>query len=214
VVGDSHSEGVFRYSSAGFSEIQRGSFLALYAHATSAHGEVTVGGTVTVELHHRAARFEANGSITLLPVPAEATASEAVDVSADGTIIVGTVWYAARLLGEDMVQPTQPVRWDENGNWELLGELDPNGASSSTGVSFDGSVVVGTDWEGGWVFDTTHGRRNLKALLTAAGADLSDWHFNGLSGISGDGRYVIGSAQYLGEAHPNHEQRAFVARLP
>ena len=73
---------------------------------------------------------------------------------------------------------------------------------------------LGRSADGAWVYDAARGRRNLKAVLTAAGANLVDWSITDVADVSGDGKYVIGTAEYLGYAQPNYYARAFVARLP
>jgi uncharacterized membrane protein len=147
--------------------------------------------------------------------------SNATDLSADGSVAVG---YA----------DTSPVPYDQNEpfRWEAgvmrgLGSRFPPElrlpASTATAVSADGSIVVGFnsgfDVEPGgnyarsyeaFVWDPTHGHRDLQVLLARAYPVLTEgWTSLGANDISADGRIVVGEG-----FDPDGHREGWIARLP
>jgi uncharacterized membrane protein len=167
-----------------------------YALGLNSDGTLVVG-MVRDMGHARAVRWSAEGEAEFLPVPDDTTDSEAGALSDDGSVIVGTLWFD----GE-----TQAVRWTEAGFELLPGSLP----SSARAVSADGSRIVGSaDYEpGGWDDDG-----EFQGLRDALSANLEDWTFDGVSGVSSDGSVVVGTAQYLGVGQLSYDARAFVAIL-
>jgi hypothetical protein len=94
-----------------------------------------------------------------------------------------------------------------------LGALPEQFRSEATAISADGSVIVG-HWHshlGGvdtFIWDSTHGLRDLEDMLTAGGADLTGWKDLGAWGISGDGRTIVGIGHHVGGL-----REAWVARI-
>jgi hypothetical protein len=86
-----------------------------------------------------------------------------------------------------------------------LGDL-PGGSEGSQAfdVSADGTVVVGSgDWStgGGWkafIWDADNGMRNLQDVLIAQGADLTGWELEIASGVSADGKTIVGDGSSRG----------------
>jgi uncharacterized membrane protein len=85
-----------------------------------------------------------------------------------------------------------------------LGDLAGGAFSSTaTGVSGDGSVVVGIGYTGApaylgleaFIWDATNGMRNLKSVLATdfgLGAALTGWTLASAEGVSADGLTIVG----------------------
>ncbi|HJU03567.1 MAG TPA: putative Ig domain-containing protein, partial [Nitrospiraceae bacterium] len=109
------------------------------ATATSGDGSVVVGSK-----QNHAFRWTAAGLVDLGALPS-GSASRALDVSADGAVVVGsgnTVTAFGLPLGQ------QAFRWTQAGGMQSLGSLrvtsgGPPAPSEATAVSADGSVIVG-----------------------------------------------------------------------
>ena len=97
-----------------------------------------------------------------------------------------------------------------------LGDL-PGGEfySVATGVSSDGSIIVGQatplSGDGAFIWDEVHGLRSLHAVLEelGVGAALSGWQLTYANGISADGQTIVG----LG-VNPAGENEGWVATVP
>ena len=79
-----------------------------------------------------------------------------------------------------------------------LGFLPGGGnASVALAASPDGSVVVGvgnvTTVPEAFRWNATNGMLNLRDVLIAQGVDLAGWTLSFASGISADGRTIVGS---------------------
>ena len=133
--------------------------------------------------------------------------SEAFDVSADGSVVVGRGSSASGL---------EAFRWTAASGMVGLGEL-PGGLfeSRANGVSADGSVVVGrsrTDdisANEAFVWTQDNGMQSLRDMLIASGVTgLDDWELHEASGISADGQWVVGNG-----INPLGEGEAFLADI-
>lgn len=111
--------------------------------------------------------------------------SDAKDVSADGSVIVGAGWSASG---------PEAFRWVDGGGMSSLGDL-PGGrfSSQANGVSADGSIVVGTT-------DVTSGSEAFRWTVSDGMVGMgfppfvtggSDFFSTGL-GVSADGLVVVG----------------------
>lgn len=133
--------------------------------------------------------------------------SEAFDISADGTTVVG---FARDLNfgGEEAFV------WDAARGMRGIGRLSVRGRSSrALGVSGDGSVVVGTSiTDGGsskaFIHDEANGMRVLQDVLAMGGIDLSGWTLQAAVAVSDDGLTIVGSG--IG---PNGAE-AWIATIP
>ena len=131
-------------------------------------------------------------------------------ISADGSTLVG---YEGNPGPNGTI--VEAVRWTEETGPVFLGY--PSGARESRAeyVSGDGSVVVGEVWmEGGgnWTFIWTEdeGMRDLRALLEDEyGLDLTGWQLTDVTGISDDGRTIVGVG-----INPDGEEESWRAVLP
>jgi hypothetical protein len=61
---------------------------------------------------------------------------------------------------------------------------------------------------GAMLWDAEHGLRRLKDVLEASGADLTFWNLESVSGMSSDGKLLVG------EATCGSRRMSFLARLP
>lgn len=193
----------FRWTASGSVVVSRGGYAAVNLAGLSADGQVLVG-TVFTNSGSRAARWDAAGNLTLLPIPDGTTISDAVAVSADGTRIAGAVQFG--------VEP-EAVLWTE-GQLKVLGDGSPSFAHV-LGMSADGTRFVVSD-QGDWaIWDETDGKSSAETLLAAAGVDTAYWSIESAGVISGDGTHVLGTARYSGPEHPNLGlMRPFLLRLP
>ena len=132
--------------------------------------------------------------------------SRAVGVSADGGVIVGR--------GESS-HGYEAMRWTAEDGMIALGDL-PGGDfdSNAVDVAADGSLIVGrgtTDLgREAFIWDAQQGMRNLQDVLEHEYAlDLSGWRLVSASGISDDGRSIVGKG-----INPDGHTEAFLARIP
>jgi hypothetical protein len=79
--------------------------------------------------------------------------------------------------------------------WIGLGFLPGDNGSVAFAASADGSLIVGGS-DGSesraFVWDDEHGMRRLSDLLIAQGDDLLGWRLVAASGVSADGRTIVG----------------------
>jgi uncharacterized membrane protein len=139
-------------------------------------------------MNGRAYRWIAGqGPADLGSLPGE-TFSEAYGISGDGRYVVG-VSYG--------VSPGQAFRWSQAEGMIGLGALPPppNGTSRANAVSTNGAVVVGLSADA-FVWDWTHGMRSVKEVLTRQGFDLTDWTLEEATGVSDDGRTIVGTGTF------------------
>ena len=137
VVGQSVSD--FTQGSRAFRWTRAGGFERLadsvsFANAVSADGTVIVG-SVSGEDTTRAFRWTEEGGLQTLDLLDGGISAAALDVSGDGSVIVG------RSLGEGNLATA--VRWNADGEAFSLGTLAGGNRSTAYGVSGDGTVIVG-----------------------------------------------------------------------
>jgi probable HAF family extracellular repeat protein len=106
------------------------------------------------------------------------TYSAATAVSADGRVVVG--------YSENTVAARHAFRWTEAGGLEDLGDL-PNGSDDSvaTGVSSDGSVIVGAGSAAGAKAFRWTAALGMQELVTSL-------ELSAAAGVSGDGTTTVG----------------------
>ena len=132
--------------------------------------------------------------------------SDAMDVSADGSVVVG---YAYSASGHEA------FRWTAGGGMVGLGDL-PGGdfVSDARGVSADGSVVVGSGTSAlgyeAFIWDDANGMRNLRdVLVDDYGLDLTGWTLSQAFGVSADGLTIAGCG-----TNPAGNNEAWIATIP
>ncbi len=193
------------------------------ARDCSADGSVVVGaGTVFLEFTTgEAFRWEdlnGNGLVDLDEkldnhpefglgdLPGGGFGSCAIDVSADGLIVVG---YSFSAMGQEA------FRWTQETGMIGLGDL-PGGKfySWAWGVSADGSVVVGESNSAlgyeAFIWDADNGMRNLQdVFVNDYGLDLTGWTLDNAFGISDDGLTIVG-----GGNNPAGYYEGWIATIP
>ena len=101
--------------------------------------------------------------------------SQARDVSADGSVVVGRAHMSSHL---------EAFRWTQSEGMVSLGE------GSALEVSADGSVVVGS---GAFIWDERYGRWSIQDMLeNVFSLDLTGWMLTSAGGISADGLTIVG----------------------
>ncbi len=164
------------------------------ASGVSADGSVIVGGSIShteqyggVEAFHWTVGEGMIGLGTLRPD--NLGRSTALAVTADGSVVVG--WARSFF---DM----EAFRWTPEGGMVGLGMLGTNpereDQSRALSVSGDGSKIVGYSSGGGaFLWDATHGMRDLEDVLTNDyGLVLDGWDLQSATGISADGTVIVG----------------------
>lgn len=164
-----------------------------YGEGISADGSVIVGYSNTA-----AFRWTESGGMASLGYLPGGNFSWASGTASDGSVVIG---YGYSTNG------TEGFIWTPDAGMVGLGDL-PGGAFSSnaTGVSGDGSVIVGTGSSGSfgqeamfWTQDT--GMVSLYSYLTGQGVDLSGWSALTIaSAISSDGSTIVGQGVHNGHA--------------
>jgi probable HAF family extracellular repeat protein len=141
-------------------------------------------------------------SLGILP---GAVNSYATAVSGDGSVVVGSSLTAAG---------TEAFRWTQPTGMVGLGELPGGGYSSiAWDVSANGSIVVGESISGpsteAFIWDPANGICSLKqVLVNEYGLDLTGWHLTAATGVSADGRTIVGWG-----GNPNGFVEGWIAHL-
>jgi uncharacterized membrane protein len=175
----------------------------------------------------------------------------AIGLSSDGTVVVGyETWSLIESAdGTETVstEPTQACIWIWGGPNRSLGSLYEGAKSMAYAVSGDGSIVVGQSYHTIWsyvtpdfkagvlgggqetkaneiafIWDGADGIRDLKNVLeTKYGLDLRDWRLTSATGISADGRTIVGNGVHRlatttlqGTAAEEERVEAWIVRLP
>ena len=127
--------------------------------------------------------------------------SDANDISADGTTIVGGSEYDASTIS------TLPFRWTEEEGMVRLANAGDFVTGSANDVSGDGSVIVGSmvvdngdavDPEA-FIWTESLGLVNFEDFLVDRGLDIAGWDFAAATAISDDASKIVGRGTYNGE---------------
>jgi uncharacterized membrane protein len=145
--------------------------------------------------------------------------SEAWGISADGSTVVGNsgefvnvVGDSGEIVGVNFLQ--EAFRWNQTtGMMDALGRLDGATIGSfAWDVSADGSTVVGyaDDADRGYAVMWTpdSGLQKVQQILMDAGVDLTGWRLRNATGISNDGRKIVGYG-----TNPDGKTEAWLADL-
>ncbi|HEU4665406.1 MAG TPA: hypothetical protein VFS55_15355 [Dokdonella sp.] len=146
------------------------------ASAANADGSIIVG-TTSAE---RAFRWSNDDGLQDLGTVAGGTGSEALGVSADGSIVVGRATTAAGSV---------PWIWGVGGGMRSLGALDGATSGSATAVSRDGTVVVGSSGNRAFRWTVDGGMQDISP-------PLSDTGWAAANAVSADGEVVVGWYSY------------------
>lgn len=167
---------------------------------TNRDGSVVVGGAANQAF----VWTESDGLILLgdlRPTPGPPN-SVAKAVTRDGLIVVGNGYGAS------------PFIWDAEGGMRALATVPPGIFNSAAyAASADASVVVGqasTDrGSEAMIWTESGGMELLSVTLSTMGIDLDGWSLFDATGVSADGRTIIGNATKRG-----FETRAYIAVIP
>ena len=170
--------------------------------------DVSADGTAIVGYNsdaNREATLWRNEEITRLgDLPGGVFDSFARKISANGLVVVGesqsaTAWSA--------------FRWTQSDGMVDLGNLPLGFQAFVSGVSGDGSIIVGTDYyccPGRYeifIWDPVNGMRQLADVLISRGVGLAGWTLDRVAGVSGDGKTIAGSG-----INPNSQDEVWIVR--
>ena len=148
---------------------------------------------------------QAGGMIGLGDLPGGNFNSTAIDMSADGSIVVGNGTTGAP--GDDAIQ--QGFRWTQSTGMVAMGV-----GSRVNAISADGSTMVGHGFTAPNVseavlWNSAGAMHSIKALLQAQGINMTGWVLNEATAVSADGRVIVGSARKNSEEFVD-----FIAVIP
>jgi probable HAF family extracellular repeat protein len=188
-----------------------GYYAASSASGVSANGSVVVGNSTSANGIEALGWQEAfrwtqgTGMVGLGDLPGGIFWSSAINVSADGSVVVG---QSSGAYGYEA------FRWTQETGMVGLGFLPVGGfsVSAATGVSADGSVIVGYSRGEVFVWNSTQGMRSLREILTNDyGLDLTGWgdlSYAGYPQVSADGLTIVSQGW-----NPKGKLEAWIARL-
>jgi uncharacterized membrane protein len=153
---------------------------ALHGAAISDDAQVIAGSIHNPDWTRQPVRWTAATGISAISV--DRPTAIAIEISGDGRVIAGT-------SGSDIYDPyIQAFRWSESEGVTFLDSLHPRGGSVPTGISDDGSVIVGTARGGqgcrAYRWTSDHGTVPLE-LPGGFAANAAD-------AVSADGEIIVG----------------------
>jgi probable HAF family extracellular repeat protein len=167
------------------------------AVGVSTNGSVIVGtANQSGDLSGAAWRWT-GGTFNIIAGPFTNTSNQsafAAGVTPDGNIVAGSIQTKIN----QVVQPAQAFIWNNTTNtMAILGNIPGAGTldSRATAINGDGSVVVGYQNTGNGVaarWTAAHGMQNIKTLLAASGANVTNWALSQATGVSSDGTVIVG----------------------
>lgn len=174
------------------------------ARSVSADGSVAVGTSGPPHPTHQAVLWNTAQEITHLgDLPGSNLYSQAQAVSADGRVVVGR--------GNGSAGP-QAFRWVAETGMRPLEHGPELAETLAFAVSADGRIVAGTanfsTRPTAVLWDAAGAVMTLAALLQAQGVEVGDWNLMAATGMSADGRVIVGTAR-----NPAGLPEAFVATL-
>ena len=183
----------FRWTEAegmvGIGDLPGSSFFSA-AEDVSSDGSTLTGYGSETEPNFDAFRWSAgDGMEPIIPrAGLAAHGSTALGISDDGSTIVGQVVTAA--------ESVRAYRWTAEQGLDVLIE---DHSSWALAVSGDGSAVVGTSQGEAFLWTDADGARRLADVLTLDwGLDLTGWTLTEATGISSDGRVIVGNGSQGG----------------
>ena len=102
-------------------------------------------------------------------------------ISADGKVIVGRDGAA------------QATRWVGSGIPTSLGST-----GLAKAVNSDGSAIVGDTGSEAFLWTAAAGLKTINSLLTGQGVSLEGWTLSTATGISGNGKVIVGYGNHNG----------------
>lgn len=165
------------------------------AYATNADGTVAVGGSCTQPLPIGPCQpfrwTKQTGIVGLGFIPGYLLAG-ANDVNANGSVIVGQACNVTN------VQTCQAFRWTAATKMVKLG----SGVAYATDAAGDivvGSIMDGQAHEIDAFIWTVTGFQSLTTILKAHGVKLTGWTLTAATGISADGKVIVGNGTFGGQ---------------
>src|SRR5262249_4180176 len=134
-----------------------------------------------------------------LPSLPGASMGAAINVTADGSVVVGY---------DRVGSLDQAFRWTAQTGAVYLGTLSAAAGSETGGISGDGSIIGGVA-KGAFIWTLQSGMVDLKGVLVAHGVDLSGWFLQTANNISADGHTIVGDGR-----NPTGQAEAWLATLP
>ncbi|MHC4105054.1 MAG: PEP-CTERM sorting domain-containing protein [Planctomycetota bacterium] len=179
-----------------------------YANGVSRDGSVVVGSSASSSGGQAFRWTEGGGMAGLGYLPGGESGSGASDASRDGSVIVGQSLSSAGY---------QPFRWTQATGMVGLGHPPSCNFSGATGVSSDGRIVVGWGQTGSnpltrrlFIWSEESGMRDVVDVLeNDYGLDLGGWTLSAATGISADGRTIVGDG-----TNPDGDPEAWRAEIP
>jgi probable HAF family extracellular repeat protein len=160
----------------------------------SADGSVVVGGSDNYD-SGAAFRWSAATGMTSLGVLPGGVSSLARAISGDGSTVVGS----ASPVPADY---TQTFEWTGAGGIRALDSLPGWPGAIADATNIDGSAVVGFSYGiNTWaatLWSPTLGAVDLNDYLPSLGLDLTGWALYEATGVSADGRTIVGSGVHNG----------------
>jgi probable HAF family extracellular repeat protein len=110
-------------------------------------------------------------------------------ISGDGTTIVGSYQIAN--------SASHAARWVVDASLNVtstdLGTLTGAIGSSASAVNHDGSVIVGYSGSQAFRWTAIDNMQSVQGLLTAAGVNMAGWALQNATGVSADGKVIVGN---------------------
>lgn len=140
--------------------------------------------------------------------------SDPVAMTPDGQIIVG--WSAPTPGG--VTANERAFVWTRDGGMQALASIMPgqaNWINQATAISADGSIITGFERRPGdneqvaVIWDAARGAINLQLFLESRGVSLEGFELISATGVSGDGRSIVGLAR-----DPSGAVEAFLVTIP
>jgi probable HAF family extracellular repeat protein len=155
------------------------------ASAVSDDGSI-IAGTLSYSSTKHVLRWTAGGEVEWIEPSRSAYAS---GMSADGEVIVGSA---------DLAGATEAFRWTRAEGMVSLGRPGGCSSTSSLAVSGDGRIILvsctGTNGTRSYLWDVGGGFRSLEDVLESIGADVSAAGTHVVTGLSFDGRTILGDS--------------------
>jgi len=166
-----------------------------HAYATNDDGSIVVGQSGTLGFRW---------SIGSNPQSLGTGARTPTGTNADGSVIVGDL--------PDENGTSHAFRWTQAEGLVDLGVLSTDPGTHAYDASADGNVIVGESGDievgEGLIWTKSSGLQPLKTLLANAGANLSGWTIGTATGVSANGKVIVGYGTRDGH------REGWIARLP
>jgi|JI10StandDraft_1071094.scaffolds.fasta_scaffold34683_2 probable HAF family extracellular repeat protein len=185
----------------GLGDLPGGGFSST-AFGISADGNTIVGSSSSTLGREAFIWQSSNGMQSLGDLAGGLTNSYARDVSADGSVVVG--------FGSNSTSQSVAWIWDTAHGMRALPFVFGGAPSSSAwAVSDDGSIAIGSNNGQAFIWDAQNGTQSLHALLFGLGVDVTGWFLTEATGVSADGRSIVGYG-----INPSGATEAFLAYIP